>query len=301
MFPKRIEQLLHKIPKLDRAGDAVAHTIHDAVLRGGTGTRTLADMLHGTWLGHPLHPVLTDLTVGGWSLGLLFDLISLGNRTPRSEDIADALTTAGTVAAVPTILSGVADYSTIPQNASGVGLAHSVSNDVAFVLQLTSINARKKGKRGRAIALSGAAMLLATLGAWLGGHLVFDKKVGVNHAESGEEPAEWTPVLDEGSLLPEKPKRVEVAGTPILLYRHGEQIYAVGAVCPHAGAPLEEGDFSDGCVQCPWHDSVFDLVDGTVVHGPSTYPVSSYSVRIRNGQVEVRFAQDDRTALLNSK
>jgi nitrite reductase/ring-hydroxylating ferredoxin subunit/uncharacterized membrane protein len=288
MINRRIDQWLNRIPGLGKTGDTLAHTLHNTVLNGGDGIRQVADLLHGTWMGHPLHPVLTDVVVGGWSLGLLFDVVSLVIDSREAEIVADALTAAGTVAAVPTILSGLADYSTIPHDAADAGLVHAVANDVAFVLQLASSAARSDGNRGSAIALSGAAMLFATAGAWLGGHLVYDKKVGVNHAEQAKKPEAWTSVLAATELHESDARQVEVVEHPVLLYRQGEEVWAIGAVCPHAGGPLEEGTFFDGCVQCPWHDSVFDLRDGSVVHGPSTYAVTAYDARIEDGQVQVR-------------
>ena len=78
----------------------------------------------------------------------------------------------------------------------------------------------------------------------------------------------------------------------MLLYRDGQKIYGVGAVCPHAGAPLEEGRFNEGEVTCPWHDSVFELCDGHVIHGPATHPLPYYGVRINQGQIEIRAAED---------
>lgn len=290
MKNQTIEQILGNIPKLDEAGETLSHTVHQWVLQGGAPMRKLADLLHGTWLGHPLHAILTDVAVGAWSLGALFDLLSFWNRSPQTEETADALTAAGNYAALPTILSGLADYSTIPKSATGMGLAHAGFNSVGYVLQLASARARKNGNRGRAVALTALAMFFLVVGAWLGGHLVYDKKVGVNRAEAAEKPTQWKAVLDAETVREGEPQRVEVEGNPVLLYRHKGTLHAIGAVCPHAGAPLEEGTFLDGCVQCPWHDSVFDLSNGRVVHGPSTYPVADYDARIHNGQVEVRIA-----------
>jgi nitrite reductase/ring-hydroxylating ferredoxin subunit len=74
----------------------------------------------------------------------------------------------------------------------------------------------------------------------------------------------------------------------VLLYRYGGTVYAISAVCSHAGGPLEEGQFDGFCVQCPWHDSVYDLRDGSVVHGPATFNQPAYRARIYNGQIEIR-------------
>jgi nitrite reductase/ring-hydroxylating ferredoxin subunit len=67
-------------------------------------------------------------------------------------------------------------------------------------------------------------------------------------------------------------------------------LVAIGSRCSHAGGPLDEGDVdTDACtVQCPWHQSVFRLTDGSVVHGPASVPQAAYDVRIRDGHIEVR-------------
>jgi nitrite reductase/ring-hydroxylating ferredoxin subunit len=257
---------------------------------GGEGTRDLADLLHGTWLGHPLHSVLTDVVVGAWGIGSFFDLLSLFNRSERAEITADSLVELGNYAALPTILAGLADFSTIPEHAADTGITHATINATAFSLYLASKQERSNGERDRAIALSTLAFSLLMVGAYLGGHMVYDQKVGVNHAAHVSGPQEWTPVMAAEELQAGQPMRVDADGSPVLLYRQGDGVMAIGAVCAHAGGPLEQGQFYNGKVQCPWHDSVYSLQDGCVVHGPSTYPVPKYDARLRDGQVEVRLA-----------
>ena len=290
MLSRKIERLFERLPFLKKVGKKVATSIHQVVLDQGEDARDLADFLHGTWLGHPLHPVLTDIVVGAWSLGALFDLAAVVGRSENAEKTADSLTVVGTVAAVPTALSGLADYSTVPNPAAGVGLVHAVVNDAALTLYLASLNQRRKGERNKGILYSTAGLALLTAGAYLGGHLVYGKKVGVDHSERVSGPTGWTPVLNEKDLIHHEPTRVEVEGNPVVLYRHDGIVQAIGAVCPHAGAPLEEGTVTGTYLQCPWHDSVFDMSDGCVVHGPATFPVASYEARIREGRVEVRLA-----------
>jgi len=86
---------------------------------------------------------------------------------------------------------------------------------------------------------------------------------------------------------------VEVDGGPVLLYRDGDAISAIGAVCSHAGGPLEEGKFENGCVECPWHHSVFNLRTGKVVHGPATHAQPAYEARLFQGQIEVRLIRSE--------
>lgn len=289
MISEQVDQALESAPLTEVASD-LAHAVHTAVLEGGKGTRQVADLLHGAWLGHPLHPVLTDVVVGAWTIGALFDYVSLCNRSRQAEMIADALTVVGNYAAVPTILSGLVDFSTISKTAAGAALTHAVINNAGFALQIASSRARQNGNRPRAVTLSSIALVMLTAGAYLGGHLSYAKKVGVKHTNDVTEPESWTHALEDAKLRAHEPHRIDVAGHPVLLYRDGDSIQAIGAVCPHDGGPLEQGKFHNGCVQCPWHDSVFALEDGRVVHGPSTYALAHYDVRVHNGIVEVRLS-----------
>lgn len=291
MLNRKVDDLFERLPFLKRAGQTVARSIHNQVLEGGTPVRNAADVLHGTWLGHPLHPVLTDVVVGSLAMGALFDFASKlgGGRT--AEQAADALTVIGAAAGIPTAITGLADLSAIPRPAAGHGLVHALANETAILIYLLSLRARKQGRRGKGIALSTLGMAVLTAGAYLGGHLVFGKRVGVNHTQRVTDPAGWVGVMNERDLINHEPARVEAAGNGVLLYRKGETVHAVGATCPHNGGPLEEGTFYANCVQCPWHDSVFNMEDGSVVHGPSTYPLPAYEARIRDGRVEVRMAQ----------
>ena len=139
------------------------------------------------------------------------------------------------------------------------------------------------------LSLLGLATLSAS--AWLGGELVYRQRVGVNHAPEPEGPEDWQAVLPASDLADGKPQRIDVDGQPVLLSRDGDAVYAISAVCAHAGAPLEEGKFDDGCVECPWHNSVYDLKTGAVIHGPTTYAQPAYNARIADGQIELRIRQ----------
>jgi nitrite reductase/ring-hydroxylating ferredoxin subunit len=161
-------------------------------------------------------------------------------------------------------------------------------NVASVGLYTASLARRRRGRRGQGLALSFLAQGILLGSAWLGGMLVYEDRVGVDHSEQFTGPRDWTPVLDEAELPERTPKRVEVEGKGVLLYRVDGRIDAIGAVCSHAGGPLEKGQFRDGCVQCPWHDSVFDLRNGRVVHGPATRPEASFLTRIRDGRVELR-------------
>ncbi len=289
MLTKRVASLVEQIPGLSDTGLKLSRSIHEAVMKGGKPARKLADLLHGTWLGHPLHPVLTDVAIGAWAFAGVFDVIASVKGDRYAERAADFLTTAGTVAAVPTALAGLADYSVIRKPAVTTATLHALLNDVNVVLYLLSIQDRKRGNRERALFFSSVALGLMAASAWLGGHLVYQQRVGVDHSDDFEGPEGWTPVLEDKNLPEAEAKRVDVDGKGILLYRCDGRILAIGSVCSHAGGPLEEGDIQDCRVTCPWHDSVFDLRDGSIVHGPATRPQARFDTRVRDGRIEIRY------------
>jgi nitrite reductase/ring-hydroxylating ferredoxin subunit len=264
-----VNDVIENRSPLNSLGSTFKNGLHKAILNGGEPARKLADLLHGTWLGHPVHPVLTDVTIGAWLFGAVFDAISLLDRSKYTQKTADDLTTIGIISAVPTALAGLTDYSAIKKDAAGHGALHGILNSAGLLLYILSLRARKTDRRGLGLMLSTTALGALMGSAWLGGEMVYRLRVGVNHSEPSTQPDNWT----------------------VLLYRHNGAVHAIGAVCAHAGGPLEEGKFYGYCVQCPWHDSVYDVRDGSVVHGPSTYAQPLYEARVFNGEIQIRAAQ----------
>lgn len=285
---RAVERALEEVPVVGEVGSKVAGAVHQAVLDGGEPTRMVADFLHGTWLGHPLHPVLTDITIGGWMLGAAFDAVGVLGKDEFARRVGDRLTALGTATAVPTAITGLADYSTMPNSAATPATLHALLNSVGVGLYALSLRDRNSGKRTRGLFYSTLALGVTTASAWLGGHLVYKHRVGVNHRESFEDTDAWIPVLDAADLAGRKPRCVKVNGKAVLVSQESEQIYAIGAVCSHAGGPLHEGQIDGSYVQCPWHDSVFDLRDGSIRHGPATLPQESFDTRVRDGRLEIR-------------
>ena len=71
-----------------------------------------------------------------------------------------------------------------------------------------------------------------------------------------------------------------VRGEPVLLARSGEELFAIGAVCTHYGAPLDQGLVVGETVRCPWHHVRFSLRTGRVLLAPAPDPVSCWRVEI---------------------
>ncbi|MEP7115390.1 MAG: Rieske (2Fe-2S) protein, partial [Ilumatobacteraceae bacterium] len=160
-------------------------------------------------------------------------------------------------------------------------------------LYAASIVARRRRNRASATVLGLAGMGAMTLGGYLGGHLTLVRGVGVNRTLMEDPPKDWTATLADLELADRSPHVADVDDIAILVYRTGHNRYALSNTCTHAGGPLNEGDFDDSnpagpCVKCPWHQSVFDLRDGSVVHGPAAVPQPAYDVRVADGTIEVR-------------
>ena len=285
------EKILREVPQLDQQAYSVSRGLHNWILKGGKSRRQVGDLLHGTWMGHPLHSVLTDMTIGALVFSNVLDLLSLTSGSRGIRRAADTLLDLGIVTGITTALAGLTDYSTLPERAMATGTTHGLLNALILGISMRSSQMRKKGKRSKGILLSSLASSVLMVSAWLGGELAYRYKVGVSKIPNSTEPENWHPTIPEQDLPEMTPKRVDVEGTPILLYRYQGRIYAIGAVCGHDGGPLEQGTFERYCVTCPLHQSVYDLRDGSVVHGPTTYSEPSYEVRNQQGMLEVRLLE----------
>jgi nitrite reductase/ring-hydroxylating ferredoxin subunit/uncharacterized membrane protein len=278
MDPRKLGEGLEAVEALDPLVDRVGQAVGRVVRRGG-----LKDALHGVWLGHPLHPSLTDLPIGFWTSAFTLDLV--GGR--RSRHAADLLIGMGVATALPTAVAGVADWSELNRPERRSGLVHAGANLAATALYGMSLLARWRGRRGTGVLLAMAGATAASVGGFLGGHLSFRRASGVNRAADAPAPEDWSEVTLEGELQGQRPTLARLDGEPLAAVG-GVAPAALFARCSHLGGPLDEGDVIDGCLRCPWHASTFRLVDGSVVHGPATAPQPAYELRIRKDRIDAR-------------
>jgi nitrite reductase/ring-hydroxylating ferredoxin subunit/uncharacterized membrane protein len=265
--------------ELDAPADAIAGLVRRAVPDGA-----VKDALHGTWLGEPLHPVLTDVTIGAWTSAFVVEIV--GGRAGRRA--ARTLIGVGVLSALPTAAAGLTDWLELGPEERRVGLVHLGVNTAALGLYAASYLARRRAEpvRGFVLGLLGAGV--ATVGAHLGGHLVYGRGAGVDHSLDDRGPEEWTTVPpvpgDRGMVA------ADADGQPVVLVRDEAGTHALGARCSHLGGPLGEGALVGGCIECPWHGSRFDVRDGCVRRGPATAPQPVLDVRAQGDGLEVRRA-----------
>ena len=248
------------------------------------------EALSGTWLGHPVHPLLIVVPMGSWISAVVLDW--LGGKD--AETAADLLLGTGLAGAIPTVATGYADWSDsepASDRVRRIGIVHAASNGTAAVLFASSLAARAGGARGKGklLALLGLGALGA--GGYLGGHLTYAEGVGVNVATFEEYPQDWTQALADAALGEGEMRAVDVDGVAIVIARTGGEVYALSDTCVHRGGSLADGELVGECVRCPLHASEFRLADGSVEQGPAAYPQPALETRVRDGSIEVRAPQ----------
>lgn len=272
---------LEQAGALDAPGKTLGKAVRDLLSPGA-----VKDALSGTWLGHAVHPPLTDVVIGSFLGASVLDLLA-----PGSDGAAERLIGVGIAAAVPTAVTGASDWAdteVADPAVRRVGLVHAAANVSALTLYGASLAARRNGARGRGtvLALGGAALL--SFSGYLGGHMSYTRGVGPNQTAFDPGPEDWTSVLDASELATSEPKAVVAEETPVLLLRHPDGIHAIHDRCSHRGCLLSDGEINGHVVTCACHGSQFDVTDGSIVRGPATAGQPVFEARESEGRVEVR-------------
>src|SRR5438876_3937524 len=168
-------------PALDTLAKPLSQGVRSTYQAAGATGQRAKNAVHGVWLGHPLHPVFTDLPLGAWTTGLVLDTIgtATGDRgMQRAGDVAIAVGLAGAAAAAVT---GLTDWSETSGRSRRTGLVHGLLNIAATTLYTAAFVLRKRGARapGQSCALAGYGIAVGA--AWFGGDLVYDQRIGVTH------------------------------------------------------------------------------------------------------------------------
>ena len=281
---------------LDRAADVstfdktidVARKAVEAVLK----PQAVSDFLHGTWLGHPLHPVLVQVPIGTWLSAGVLDAI------PPLRPAATVLIGVGVTAAVPAAASGAADWTAQEIGVRRLGAVHALANTAALSLYVGSLVARARRRGGLGRLLSYSALGIATGSATIGGHLSYAQASGASHAATAVRAlgSDW---IDLGPLddLPESRPALRAGSdssvaVPLVAVRRGTKVDVFVGRCSHLAGPLYEGSLEEvrgrTCLVCPWHGSAFDLDSGEPRRGPTATAQEKLEVRMSAGHVMAR-------------
>src|SRR3712207_6412076 len=225
-FLDRLAGRIEHADQLDHPSKVVAG-VADKLL----ANRRVTELLSGTLIGHPVHPLLVTIPIGSWTSSMIFDLT--GDRSA-----ADGLIGIGVLAALPTAVTGLSDWRHTSGAEQRIGFVHAVLNNVALGTYGLSWLARKAGKRKTGIVLSILGAGVITASGWLGGHLSYAQGVGVDTTAFTHSESDWTWVADAAEIRAGVLSQADAGGVPLVLTRDGDDIVALTDRCTHRGGPL---------------------------------------------------------------
>jgi nitrite reductase/ring-hydroxylating ferredoxin subunit/uncharacterized membrane protein len=286
-FGTRVTKTLGRQQWLDRPSYRFEHALTLIFAAFGRRRERVSNVLHGTWLGHPLHPALTDLPTGAVATALTLDVAGmLPRHSAAMRDASRFALGVGIIGSLGAAVTGATDWQHTHEESRRIGIVHGLLNAVATALYAVSWWDRRHCRHLRGMAGTALGYGLTMASGYLGAALVYGSGVGVDRSGPRLVAEGWTAVLPV-TALNGQPQRVEIDGVGVVLHRDGGNVLAVGEYCPHLGAPMSDGWVDRGRVVCPWHGSRFECKSGDVLKGPATASLPSYPTRIRDGMVEV--------------
>ena len=244
---------LESVEAVDAAALKLAGVVTNAVPVGAP-----RDALSGTWLGHALHPALTDVVIGSFLSATLLDLLG-GDDTGRASE---RLIEIGLVTSAPTVASGLSDWALTvygDRRACLVGLAHASANLTALravcgVARRAAPRCPGPGQAARRRGRRGALSSVAFLGR---SPLVHARSRCQRDDLRLRGPRDWT-TAKAGELEDGQPTNAMAGDTPVLLLRHNGHLHALHDRCSHRGCLLSSGEIEGESITCPCHGSRFD-------------------------------------------
>jgi uncharacterized membrane protein/nitrite reductase/ring-hydroxylating ferredoxin subunit len=272
----------------------------------------LKDLLEGKPLRHPIHPMLVHFPIGFLVLSFLLDLAGLG--FPEVPDLVRGSFYAmllGVTTALLAAVPGFVDYSDIRRDHPGKATAKRHMTLNLMVVVMYGINLWIRSSALGDLKISLLPLLLSIIGigllsvsGYLGGRLIYDEGIAVGrhkrdtpipqdtlHLSTGhavsDGQATFVPVPDAEHLSNGETMRVEIDKEVMTIARIDNQLYGFQEFCTHRFGPLSEGSFHGFNVQCPWHNSCFDVRTGKVTNGPAKVDLKTFKIERRDGKVGV--------------
>ncbi|HYX51431.1 MAG TPA: DUF2231 domain-containing protein, partial [Ktedonobacteraceae bacterium] len=163
-----IARLVESQAWLDTLGTPIQNWILKLFGQPGEPNRMMKSILNGTWLGHALHPVITDIPIGAWSCTLVLDLASSNVESDGIARAADITMALGIMGATAAAVTGVTDWSDLDGTDRRVGLMHGLLNSGILLTNIGSLVFRLTGRRRTGVALSTVGYLTSLISAYLG-------------------------------------------------------------------------------------------------------------------------------------
>lgn len=272
----------------------------------------LKDFLEGKPMRHPLHPMLVHFPIGFFLLSFLLDLGSLFSRAvPYLVRDSFCAMLLGVITALIAAVPGFVDYTSIRGDHPGkrTATAHLILNLIVVAIYGINLGVRSATLAGARIALLPLILSLAGIGllsvsGYLGGRLIYDEGISVGrhkrHTLTPENTLHFStaklkssegasvtfvPVTEAERLENREILRVDIDGQVMTIAKLEGKFYAFQEFCTHRFGPLSEGSFQDFNVQCPWHNSCFDVRTGKVTQGPAKVDLKTFEIEIRDGKL----------------
>ena len=281
----------------------------------------LKDFLEGKPLRHPVHPMLVHFPIGLFILSLLLDLASLAfPSVPNLVRDSFYAMLVGIITALFAAVPGFVDYTDIRSDhpAKRTATAHMILNLLVVALYGINLGVRSSMLADSKIplpplilSLVGVALLSAS--GYLGGRLVYDDGIGVGRhkrrtptpedtlhfstvhfAQNEKSDVVFIPVPEAERLQEKETLRAEIDGQVIAIAKIDNHFYGFQEFCTHRSGPLSEGSFEGFNVQCPWHNSCFDVRTGKVTNGPAKVDLKTFKMEMRDGKICVRIPPKNR-------
>src|SRR5205823_1138961 len=277
----------------------------------------LKDFLEGKPLRHPIHPMLVHFPIGLLLLSFLIDLASLAfpsvPNLVRGSFYAMLL---GLITSLVAAVPGLVDYTDIRSDHPGkrTATAHMILNFMVVVVYGINLGVRSSSLLDPKISMGPFILSLVGVGllsasGYLGGRLVYDNGIAVGRhkrrtptpedtirvsvaSATKEGDVNFVPVPDAERLRNQETLRVEIDGQVMTIAKIDNQLFAFQEFCTHRFGPLSEGGFDGFNVQCPWHNSCFDVRTGKVTNGPAKVDLKTFRIETRDGKVGVLLTKD---------
>jgi uncharacterized membrane protein/nitrite reductase/ring-hydroxylating ferredoxin subunit len=279
----------------------------------------LKDILEGKPLRHPIHPMLVHFPIGLFILSFVFDVASFvfPFQPYLLRDSYYAMLF-GVIMALVAAVPGFVDYTGIRSDHPGkrTATAHLILN-----LMVVGIYGINLGVRSTLLAeprirtgpfvLSLIGIGLLSVSGYLGGRLVYDEGIAVGrHKRHMPTPRDtihltapipgadsvFVPIMAAQQLRERETLRVEIGGQVMAIAKIDNQLFAFQEFCTHRFGPLSEGKFEGFNVQCPWHNSCFDVRTGKVTKGPAKVDLKIFKVEMREGKVGILLPRETKSA-----
>src|SRR5438093_13491107 len=100
---------------------------------------------------------------------------------------------------------------------------------------------------------------------------------------------EWFVKVGKKSDIPlSQMKELQVNGQSVCVANIDGKYFAINNICSHEGGPLADGTLEGYEVECPWHQSKFDVRTGEVTSPPANEPEPAYEVKVDGNNILIK-------------